>query len=38
MTELDGVQVPVNEYFLDHPETVLGETARRPAAPTAPTT
>ena len=20
MTELDGAQVPVNEYFLDHPE------------------
>jgi N12 class adenine-specific DNA methylase len=25
MTELDGVQVPVNEYFLDHPGAVLGE-------------
>ena len=23
--ELDGVQVPVNEYFLDHPDTVLGQ-------------
>jgi N12 class adenine-specific DNA methylase len=22
--ELDGVQVPVNEYFLDHPDAVLG--------------
>src|SRR5204862_7532895 len=22
--ELDGVQVPVNEYFLDHPYVVLG--------------
>ncbi len=25
MTELDGAQVPVNEYFLDHPGAVLGE-------------
>ncbi len=25
MTELDGAQVAVNEYFLDHPEAVLGE-------------
>ena len=25
MTELDGAQVPVSEYFLDHPEKVLGE-------------
>ena len=25
MTELDGVQLPVNEYFLDHPDAVLGE-------------
>ena len=25
MAELDGVQVPVNEYFLDHPDAVLGE-------------
>jgi N12 class adenine-specific DNA methylase len=24
-TELDGAQVPVNEYFLDHPDAVLGE-------------
>jgi len=24
ITELDGAQVPVNEYFLDHPEMVLG--------------
>src|SRR5262249_12954155 len=24
LTELDGTQVPVNEYFLDHPEAVLG--------------
>ena len=24
MTELDGAQVAVNEYFLDHPGTVLG--------------
>ena len=24
MTELDGAQVPVNEYFHDHPEMVLG--------------
>ena len=23
--ELDGVQVPVNEYFLDHPDAVLGQ-------------
>ena len=23
--ELDGAQVPVNEYFLDHPEAVLGQ-------------
>src|SRR6266566_2747395 len=22
--ELDGIQVPVNEYFLDHPDAVLG--------------
>src|SRR6266536_3212361 len=27
MTGLDGAQVPVNEYFLDHPENVLGELA-----------
>ncbi len=25
LTELDGVQVPVSQYFLDHPEHVLGE-------------
>ena len=25
MAELDGVQLPVNEYFLDHPDAVLGE-------------
>jgi N12 class adenine-specific DNA methylase/SAM-dependent methyltransferase len=25
LTEIDGVQVPVNEYFLAHPEAVLGE-------------
>src|ERR1022692_522258 len=25
MTELDGAQVPVNEYFLDHPDMVLGD-------------
>jgi len=25
MTELDGAQIPVNEYFLDHPESVLGQ-------------
>ena len=25
MAELDGVQVPVNEYFLDRPDAVLGE-------------
>jgi SAM-dependent methyltransferase len=25
MAELDGVHVPVNEYFLDHPDAVLGE-------------
>jgi SAM-dependent methyltransferase len=25
MAELDGVQVPVNEYFLDHLDAVLGE-------------
>ena len=25
MAELNGVQVPVNEYFLDHPDAVLGE-------------
>ena len=25
MAELDGVDVPVNEYFLDHPDAVLGE-------------
>jgi SAM-dependent methyltransferase len=24
LTELDGAQVPVNEYFLDHPDAVLG--------------
>jgi N12 class adenine-specific DNA methylase/predicted RNA methylase len=24
MTDLDGIQVPVSEYFLDHPEAVLG--------------
>jgi N12 class adenine-specific DNA methylase len=24
-TDLDGVQVPVNEYFLDHPDAVLGQ-------------
>ena len=23
--ELDGVQVPVNEYFPDHPDAVLGQ-------------
>jgi N12 class adenine-specific DNA methylase len=27
MIGLDGAQVPVNEYFLDHPEAVLGELA-----------
>ena len=27
MIGLDGAQVPVNEYFLDHPENVLGELA-----------
>jgi len=25
LVELDGAQVPVNEYFLDHPEAVLGD-------------
>ena len=25
LTELDGAQVPVNEYFLAHPEMVLGQ-------------
>ncbi|HET9894634.1 MAG TPA: helicase-related protein [Streptosporangiaceae bacterium] len=25
LTELDGVEVPVSQYFLDHPEHVLGE-------------
>ena len=25
MIELDGAQIPVNEYFLDHPESVLGQ-------------
>jgi N12 class adenine-specific DNA methylase len=25
MAELDGVHVPVSEYFLDHPDAVLGE-------------
>ena len=25
MTEMDGAQVPVSEYFLGHPENVLGE-------------
>jgi len=25
MAELDGAHVPVNEYFLDHPDAVLGE-------------
>jgi SAM-dependent methyltransferase len=25
IAELDGVQVPVNEYFLDHPGAVLGD-------------
>ncbi len=25
LTTLDGAQVPVNEYFLDHPEAVLGK-------------
>ena len=25
MAELDGVHVPVNEYFIDHPDAVLGE-------------
>jgi N12 class adenine-specific DNA methylase/SAM-dependent methyltransferase len=25
LTELNGVQVPVSEYFLDHPDHVLGE-------------
>ena len=25
LAELDGVQAPVNEYFLDHPDAVLGE-------------
>ena len=28
--ELDGVQVPVNEYFLDHPDAVLGQHGSRP--------
>jgi N12 class adenine-specific DNA methylase len=27
LTELDGAQVPVNEYFLGHPDMVLGELA-----------
>ena len=27
MVELDGVEVPVSQYFLDHPEHVLGELA-----------
>jgi N12 class adenine-specific DNA methylase len=27
LIDLDGVQVPVNEYFLDHPEMVLGDLA-----------
>jgi N12 class adenine-specific DNA methylase len=27
LTELDGVEIPVNQYFLDHPEHVLGELA-----------
>jgi SAM-dependent methyltransferase len=25
MTELDGTPIPVNEFFLDHPESVLGQ-------------
>jgi SAM-dependent methyltransferase len=25
MADVDGVHVPVNEYFLDHPDSVLGE-------------
>jgi len=25
LTKLDGAEVPVNQYFLDHPEHVLGE-------------
>jgi N12 class adenine-specific DNA methylase len=25
MTDLDGVQMPVSEYFLDHPDAVLGD-------------
>jgi hypothetical protein len=25
MAELDGTQIPVNEYFLDHPDAVLGD-------------
>ena len=28
LTELDGAQIPVNEYFLDHPEAVLGDAGR----------
>ena len=28
MTNLDGVQVPVNEYFLDHPEGCSARWAR----------
>ena len=27
LTELDGVEVPVSQYFLDHPQHVLGELA-----------
>jgi N12 class adenine-specific DNA methylase len=27
LTEFDGAEVPVNQYFLDHPEHVLGEMA-----------
>jgi N12 class adenine-specific DNA methylase/SAM-dependent methyltransferase len=32
MTELDGTQVPVNEYFLHHPEAVLGQLAAQHGA------
>jgi len=27
LTDLDGAQVPVNEYLLDHPDAVLGRLA-----------
>jgi N12 class adenine-specific DNA methylase len=32
LTELDGAQVPVNEYFLDHPGAVLGQLAAQHGA------